>query len=99
MRRDIEFRTRDNTILRGWLYTPRAHGRSPCVIMTHGFTAGIDHGLAPFADDLCEAGFSVLAYDHRGWYRSEGEPRLETNPFLQMQDTRDAITFVGVLPE
>lgn len=98
MRSDIQFRTRDNTTLRGRLYTPDTGGQSPCVVMTQGFTAGIEHGLAAFAEDLCQAGFSVLVYDHRGWYRSDGEPRMETNPFLQMQDTRDAITYVGLLP-
>jgi hypothetical protein len=33
-REDIEFKTCDGTVLRGWLY-PQA-GKSPCVIMTHG---------------------------------------------------------------
>lgn len=100
MREDVQFRTRDGTQLKGWFYTP-AEGSAPfpCIIMTHGLTGQIVHGLHAFAERFAQAGFAVLAYDHRGWGGSGGEPRQETNPFLQMQDGRDAITYVGLRPD
>jgi uncharacterized protein len=100
MHQDIEFRTRDNTRLKGWFYTPdEGADPFPCIVMTHGFTAQIAHGLAAFAEYFARAGFAVLAYDHRGWGRSDGNPRQETNPFLQMQDGRDAITYLRLRPD
>lgn len=100
MQRDITFKTRDRVELRGWFFTPDAAStRLPCIVMTHGLTVQIEHGLAKFAESLTERGFAVLAYDHRGWGRSDGEPRHESDPFRQMHDTRDAITFATMLPE
>ncbi|MDA9503851.1 hypothetical protein XI09_03325 [Bradyrhizobium sp. CCBAU 11386] len=100
MQRDVSFRTRDRVELRGWLFTPAvSKSRLPCVVMTHGLTVQIEHGLAKFAECLAERGFAVLTYDHRGWGRSDGEPRHESDPFRQMHDTRDAITYATMLPE
>jgi cephalosporin-C deacetylase-like acetyl esterase len=36
----------------------------------------------------------VLAYDHRNFGESDGEPRQELDPLLQVRDYRNAITFV-----
>jgi predicted acyl esterase len=96
----VTFKTRDGTKLAGWLFTPDK-GESPhaCIIISHGFTALIDQGLAPFAEAFADGGFASLVYDHRGYGRSDGFPLLESNPFLQMQDMRDAITFATTLPE
>ncbi|MCC8944210.1 alpha/beta hydrolase [Bradyrhizobium sp. Arg62] len=100
MQRDVSFKTRDRVELRGWFFTPDSNkSRHPCVVMTHGLTVQIEHGLAKFAEHLAESGFAVLTYDHRGWGRSDGEPRHESDPFRQMHDTRDAITYVTTLPE
>lgn len=100
VRRDVRFGARDGTRLGGWLYlTERTERPSPCVIMSHGFTALIEHGIAPHAEALAAAGFSVLVYDHRGYGRSEGEPRRETDPFRQMHDMRDAVTYATTLHE
>ena len=98
-RYDIKFATRDGTLLAGWFYRPSDGPRQfPCIIMSHGFTAVIDQGLAGFAEVFANAGFGVLVYDHRGYGRSEGTPRQETDPFRQMHDMRDAITFASLQP-
>ncbi|MFQ3452387.1 alpha/beta fold hydrolase [Bradyrhizobium sp. UFLA01-814] len=100
MQRDISFKTRDRVELRGWLFTPDPSApRLPTIVMTHGLTVQIEHGLSQFAEYLAERGFAVLVYDHRGWGRSDGEPRREADPFRQMHDTRDAITFATMLSE
>jgi uncharacterized protein len=66
--------------------------------MCHGFggvKAHIDHYAALFA----EAGLAVLLYDHRGFGTSEGTPRQEVDPYRQLADWRDAITFAESQPE
>lgn len=97
MKEDVTFATRDGTTLHGWFFRPgTGSGPFPCVVMTHGFSGQIEHGLARFAEYFAGRGIAVLAYNHRGWGSSEGFPRLETNPYRQMQDMRDAITYVGM---
>ena len=40
MRRDIEFKTEDGVTLSGWHYLPDGRkGRSPTIVMAHGFSA------------------------------------------------------------
>ncbi len=39
MRRDIEFRTDDGVVLRGWHYLPQSAGPTPTVVMSHGCSA------------------------------------------------------------
>lgn len=89
----------DREILRGWFYQPSTIKiPAPCIIMTHGFSALKEHGLAPFAEVFTEAGFCVLIYDHRNTGESSGEPRNEINPQLQIQDYSHAISYVQSLP-
>jgi cephalosporin-C deacetylase-like acetyl esterase len=53
-RQDIEFKTSDNVILRGWLYTPSKNqslpGRLPCLVMSHAFAMLKEMGLDIFAE-------------------------------------------------
>lgn len=89
----------DKETLSGWFYQPHSEKLpAPCIIMTHGFSALIDHHLAPFAETFAAAGFCVLVYDHRNCGLSSGEPRHEINPELQIKDYSHAINFVQTLP-
>ncbi len=93
----IHFKTRDNLSLHGWFYIPK-HTPAPCVIMTHGFTALKEHYLSKFADTFANAGMCVLVYDNRNFGESDGEPRFEVNPALQVRDLSDAISYVQTKP-
>jgi uncharacterized protein len=97
MRRKVNFATDDGTVLRGYVHSAGSQPR-PGVVMCHGFggvKAHIDHYAALFA----EAGLAVLLYDHRGFGTSEGIPRQEVDPYRQLADWRDAITFAESQPE
>ena len=104
MRSDFSFATEDGTELRGYLHTPDDAGdaltqsRRPGIVMGHGFSGvkeQIDHYAAYFAG----GGFDVLVYDHRGFGTSDGSPRLEVDPAVQLADWRDAISrFLAARP-
>lgn len=84
----------DGAKLFGWLY--RATGaapRAPLVVMSHGFSAVIEMGLAPYAEAFAAAGFHCLVYEHRNYGRSSGWPRNESDPWQQVEDMRAAISF------
>jgi len=100
MRRDIDFKTDDGVTLHGWYYLPEGSQDSlPAIVMAHGYSAVKEMYLDSFADVFCDAGFGVLVYDNRNLGASDGEPRGEIDPWRQINDYRDAITFAGGLPE
>jgi fermentation-respiration switch protein FrsA (DUF1100 family) len=98
MRREVEFSTEDGTLLRGFLHAPDDGSVATGIVMTHGFS-GVKEQIDHYAGYFAKVGFAVLVYDHRGFGASDGEPRLEVDPFRQISDWRDAITFAADLPE
>ncbi len=81
-----------------WLYT--AAGKVtpvPIVVMAHGLSGTRRDGLEAFAERFASAGIAVLAFDHRGFGDSGGEPDL-FHPARQLEDWRAAIAFARTLP-
>lgn len=100
MRKDIEFKTEDGTTLRGWHYTPdRAKGPFATIVMCHGFSAVKEIYLDKYAEVFADAGLAALVYDHRNFGDSDGALRGDIDPWQQISDFRDAITFAETLPE
>jgi uncharacterized protein len=94
---DIEFDAEGST-LRGWLYRPRtAPSPSPVVVMAHGYNCLKEFYLDRYAAAVASAGHVVVAYDHRNFGDSDGEPRQELDPWVQVRDYRHAITFAQTL--
>ncbi|MCB1353589.1 MAG: alpha/beta hydrolase [Rhodobacteraceae bacterium] len=100
MRKDIEFKTEDGVTLRGWHYVPEgAGGPAPTIVMAHGFSAVKEMYLDRFAEAFAEAGLASIVFDNRNFGASDGEPRYEIDPWQQVRDYRDAITYAETLPE
>jgi len=89
--------------LAGWLYRPAGDGPHPLVVLSHGFSVLMEMGLAEYADVFAAAGLACLVYEHRNFGASDGTPRHEIDPWQQVADMRDAISFArtldGVDPE
>ncbi|GAA0615934.1 alpha/beta hydrolase [Sporichthya brevicatena] len=66
----------------------------PYVVMAHGFGATVDSGLSSFARTFAAAGIGVLAFDYRGWGRSDGDPRRVVDVESQVADFRAALRAV-----
>jgi fermentation-respiration switch protein FrsA (DUF1100 family) len=99
MRRDIEF-SAEGVTLRGWLYLPEgAAGPVPTVVMAHGLSAVKEMYLDRYAEVFADAGLGALVFDNRCLGASDGEPRQEVDPWLQVRDYRHAITYARTLPE
>jgi fermentation-respiration switch protein FrsA (DUF1100 family) len=100
MRHDIEFKTDDGVTLRGWHYLPdTGAGPFPTVVMAHGYSAVKEMYLDSFAEVFAHAGLASIVYDHRNFGASDGEPRQEIDPILQIRGYRDAITYAQSLPQ
>ena len=101
MRRDIEFHS-EGVICRGWLYTPDGRSteqRVPTIVMAHGFSAVKEMRLDRFAEAFATAGMASLVFDYRGAGTSDGGPRQDIDPFAQIADYRNAISYARTLPE
>src|ERR671928_546064 len=99
MRQDVEFQA-EGPRLRGWLYTPDGGGPPfPTVVMAHGFSAVKEMYLDKFAEAFAEAGLAALVFDNRNFGASDGTPRLEIDPWDQVHDYRDAITYARTRSE
>jgi fermentation-respiration switch protein FrsA (DUF1100 family) len=94
MREDVEF-TSAGLTLRGWLYRPDgAAGNRPAVVMSHGFSAVKEQGLASYAERFVAAGLVVLVFDHRCLGASDGSERGRIVPQEQHDDTRSALDWI-----
>ena len=93
-RQDVEFPVEGDAILRGWLFVPDGPRPHPGITMAHGFAGVKEHGLERFARLFAEAGFVVLVHDHRGFGASDGSPRFDVDPWVQIADWRRAISFL-----
>lgn len=77
----------------GVLRTPDAAGRTPAVAFTGPFTGVKDQVTGTYADRLAMAGYTTLAFDHRGFGESGGR-RGHEDTQGKLADLRSA---VGVL--
>ncbi len=97
-REDVEFNAEGAVKLRGWLFVPDGQGPFPAITMAHGFAGVKEHGLERFARFFADAGFVVLVHDHRGFGASDGIPRYDVDPWVQIADWRRAISFLEAQP-
>jgi uncharacterized protein len=97
-RQDVEFAAEGDVILRGWLFVPDGPGPHPAITMAHGFAGVKEHGLERFARVFADAGFVVLVHDHRGFGASDGSPRYDIDPWVQIADWRRAISYLESQP-
>jgi len=99
LRKDIVF-TSQGIECRGWLYVPDGlKGRAPAIVMANAISAIKEITLPGYAARFEDAGFVVLVFDYRHYGASGGEPRNHIVPFEQMQDVRNAITWLRTQPE
>jgi fermentation-respiration switch protein FrsA (DUF1100 family) len=97
-RQNVEFAVEGDVTLRGWLFVPDGAGPHPAITMAHGFAGVKEHGLERFARAFADAGFVVLVHDHRGFGASDGLPRHDIDPWVQIADWRRAISFLESQP-
>jgi len=78
-------------------YTPKSEGKCPVIIMAHGFGLTKEAYINRFAEKFAENGFVVILFDYRNLGDSDGLPRQEVNPFMQIEDYKNSITYACTL--
>jgi len=91
----------EGTRMEGDLFLPsdlKSAERRPAVVLCHGFTGVRSMILGDYAKVFAAAGLIALTFDYRGYGGSEGT-RRRLIPLEQIDDIRNAISYVETLPE
>lgn len=100
MERKVAFYSAGNK-LAGVLHIPedyKSGERCPGIVICHGFTQHKEIFGLSYAASLARHGFAALSFDYRGFGGSEG-PRGRLIPMEQVEDTRNALTFMQTVEE
>jgi len=73
--------------------------KRPGIVLCHGFTAVKEVLLPEIARKLAHIGYVALTFDYRFLGESGGEPRRQILPMLQIEDIRNAVTFMQHQPQ
>lgn len=99
MERTIEFESRGDRV-RGVLHLPDSGPASvPLVIMAGGWCYTKEIVMPHYAAAFLQHGIASLRFDYRGFGESEGKPRQHIDPWAQIEDYRNALSFAATLPE
>lgn len=94
MREDVEFLSEGVTV-RGHLYLPDSFtGPLPVVVMAGGWCYVKELVQPDYARAFVQAGFAALVFDYRNFGTSDGEPRWHINPWDQIEDYKNALSYV-----
>ncbi|WP_395111179.1 alpha/beta hydrolase [Actinomadura sp. SCN-SB] len=93
-REDIEF-TSEGSLVRGWLYRPDdATGDVPAVVLAGGWCYVRELVMPYYAEAFASLGMAALIFDYRNLGSSEGEPRQHLDPWAQIRDYQNALSFL-----
>ena len=94
MREDVEFGS-GGDIVRGWFFTPETGAAPrPAVVMAGGWCYVKELVQPHYARFFVDAGFAVLLFDYRNLGASDGRRRQHLDPQLQLEDYRNAISYL-----
>ncbi|MGW2190727.1 alpha/beta hydrolase [Streptosporangium sp. NPDC001682] len=91
--------TAGGVTLAGDLRVPVAPGPHPALVLTGPFTGTRDQVTGLYASRLAGAGYVTLAFDHRNWGESGGEPRNHEDAQGKLEDLRAAVSLLRSRPE
>jgi len=89
MKVDFEFRS-GGELLHGNLFMPDGRPRA-ALVLTGPLTSVKEQASGAHAQALSERGFAALAFDHRYFGESGGQPRQFENPRAKIEDIRAAL--------
>jgi len=80
----------NGTTLVGNLFAPARGQPRACAVLTGPLTSVKEQAAGAYAAALAERGFLALAFDHRTFGESGGDPRQFENPLAKVEDIRAA---------
>ncbi len=71
----------------------------PAIVIVGPATSVKEQVPGMYANKLAEKGFITLAFDHRSYGESDGEPRSTEDIFMKSEDIKSAVSFVRSLAQ
>jgi len=96
LRKDVEFTSGGETV-RGHLYLPETGGPFPIVVMAGGWCYVKELVQPYYAQAFVDAGCAALVFDYRRFGASDGAPRQHLDPWDQIEDYKNAISYAETL--
>jgi uncharacterized protein len=93
----VEFMS-EGEVVRGDLYLPEGEGPHPVIVMAGGWCYVKELIQPEYGQYFFDAGYAVLIFDYRHLGASDGMPRQHLDPSKQVEDYKNAITYVRSLP-
>lgn len=99
MRRELDIPVGTET-LKAVFVTPEGSAkRHPVVVMAGGWCYVKEIVLSQYAEEMVQRGVAVLMFDLRCLGESTGEPRQHLDPWVQIEDYRNVISYAERMPE
>jgi fermentation-respiration switch protein FrsA (DUF1100 family) len=95
---EVAFSSGGETV-RGDLYLPAGEGPFPAVVMAGGWCYVKELRQPQYAREFVQRGFAALIFDYRRLGASDGEPRQHLDPWDQIEDYQNAITYLETRPD
>ena len=97
-KRPVEFLSKGVKV-RGDLVLPAGSGPFPLLVMGGGWCYVKEIVMPHYAEAIVAAGCAVLMFDYRCLGASDGEPRQHIDPWMQVEDYKNAISYAATLDE
>lgn len=91
---EVEFAS-DGERLSALLYLPEGEGPHPCVVLGGGWCYVKELVQPSYAKVFARNGVAALIFDYRSMGGSSGEPRQHIDPWQQIEDYRNAISYLA----
>lgn len=97
-REDVEFHS-EGTTVRGWFFAPEGAGPHPTVVLAGGWCYVRELVMPHYASAFAQAGIAALVFDYRNLGVSDGEPRQHLDPWMQIVDYQNALSYLETRPD
>jgi hypothetical protein len=92
----VSFQSEGETV-QGHLYLPEGPGPHPLVVMAGGWCYVKELVQPAYAAAFAAVGCAALVFDYRRFGSSDGQPRQHLDPWDQIEDYRNALSFAETL--
>lgn len=93
MRHDVEFLSEGLTC-RAWLYRQESDEPRPAVVLAGGWCYVREIVMPTYAEAFVDAGMNALVFDYRNLGVSDGDDRQHLDPWAQIRDYENALSFL-----